>query len=191
MVPHCPNCGTELPHNPRRCPVCDYDQDLHRAKEAREALVGLLPKDALEKAADYLTSNGATVTNRTENSISFTHHKEPDAAVFIVLLLLGILPGILYALLTKRNVNFMVTARPAQGGCRLHFGGEFGTDYKEYLRWLRSLPAPNPEISPAEEEPHIDIDSPTQIQKLAKLRDAGIVTEEEFQAKKRDLLDRM
>jgi hypothetical protein len=40
------------------------------------------------------------------------------------------------------------------------------------------------------EEP-TTLDIPTQIQKLAELRDLGAITEEEFQSKKRDLLDRM
>lgn len=202
MTPQCPNCGTDLPGNPRECPICGYDQDLVRdlvrTKEERETLVGLPPKDTLERAAEYLTSNGATITNRTENSISFTYHKGPDPIIFIILFLLAVIPGILYAIFAKRDVNFMVTAKPAPGGCSLHFGGEFGAGYDGYRHWLRTLPKPGSGRlrkrqaagkRQAAEETHIDL--PTQIQKLAELRDAGIVTEEEFEAKKRDLLDRM
>ena len=46
-------------------------------------------------------------------------------------------------------------------------------------------PAPTPAATPAEP------DLTDQIRKLGELRDAGILTEEEFQAKKAQLLDRM
>lgn len=39
--------------------------------------------------------------------------------------------------------------------------------------------------------PSESLDIPAQIRKLAKLRNAGLITEEEFEVKKRNLLDRM
>lgn len=55
--------------------------------------------------------------------------------------------------------------------------------------WARSL------RSESDEEEEIGLapfDNPLdQIRRLAELRDAGLVTPEEFEAKKRDLLDRM
>lgn len=44
---------------------------------------------------------------------------------------------------------------------------------------------------PADDEPPGNSGPPEQIKKLAELRDAGILTEEEFEAKKTDLLARM
>ncbi len=40
-------------------------------------------------------------------------------------------------------------------------------------------------------EPPTNLDIPDQIRKLAELRDAGVLTEEEFERKKAELLDRM
>ncbi len=68
---------------------------------------------------------------------------------------------------------------------------------------MRTLPDASMESAPAKQELSFSpteletdgqktrLDPMTQIQRLAELRDAGIVTEEEFQVKKRDLLDRM
>jgi hypothetical protein len=44
---------------------------------------------------------------------------------------------------------------------------------------------------PTPKEGAASTDIPEQIRKLGELRDAGVLTEEEFEAKKKDLLDRM
>ena len=53
-----------------------------------------------------------------------------------------------------------------------------------------AAPAPAAEAAPATPaEPQLSI--PEQIEKLDQLRRQGVVTDEEFEAKKRELLDRM
>jgi len=59
-----------------------------------------------------------------------------------LLLLLFLLPGILYWMAASRDVNFSITATPADGGCRLLFGGEYGAGFNEFRHWVRSLPKP-------------------------------------------------
>jgi Short C-terminal domain len=160
-------------------------------------LVGLACKEALDQAAVHLTREGASITNRSDNSISFTYRKPANALVFIILLCLFIVPAIIYAFIGGGRVHFTLTATPAPGGCRLLFGGEYGAGYNEFRRWLKNAPAPNPAIThpkvsgPLQEEGDSHTDVPTQIQKLAELHDTEVLTEEEFQTKKRDLLDRM
>jgi len=45
--------------------------------------------------------------------------------------------------------------------------------------------------APSEPTPSAALDIPTQIAKLAELRDQGILTNEEFEQKKTDLLNRL
>jgi len=148
----------------------------------------------MERLVDNLTRKGASVTGRTEDSVSFTYYKGPNGLLLLVLLLLLFLPGIVYWVASSRNVGFTVTVKPVPGGCRLRFGGESRAGYDEYRHWLKTLPGPTPasvEGATPATEAETPADIPTQIQKLAELRDAGVVSEEEFQAKRRKLLDLM
>jgi Short C-terminal domain len=163
-------------------------------------LVGLSSKAALDDAVSHMARIGANVTARTETSVSFAYRKGPNPLYLIPLLLLLLLPGILYWMAASRNVNFTITATPETGGCRVLFNGEYGAGYGEYQRWLKTLPGADQTLSGEEEEvqesPALadeshSADIPAQIQRLAGLRDAGILTNEEFEAKKRELLDRL
>jgi Short C-terminal domain len=61
-------------------------------------------------------------------------------------------------------------------------------------RWMKEeLPAQaaSMELSPNAAQDSAASDIPDQIKKLAKLRDSGAITEEEFERKKAELLDRM
>lgn len=54
------------------------------------------------------------------------------------------------------------------------------------------LPARNsPSVTPTEAVPQAQVDVMEQLTKLASLRDAGVITDEEFLAKKSDLLSRL
>jgi len=159
-------------------------------------LVGLSAQDALEQAVRRLTREGATVTARTGNTVSFTYRAGPNILILLFLLLLFVIPAVIYAIAASRDVHFTVTATPAPGGCRLLFGGEYGAGYNAFCRWLRSLPGPNPELAGEADTPptrngEVSGDIPTQIKRLAQLKDSGFITGEEFEAKKRDLLNRM
>ena len=113
----------------------------------------------------------------------------------------------------------MVAADPiGEGATRLKVTarGKWGTSKLEYaepvVAWIQrelvennaaaaveALPQPTPatdilaqvrdKLAPQRPAPLSDI--PDQIRKLAQLRDAGAISNEEFEAKKRDLLDRM
>ena len=95
----------------------------------------------------------------------------------------------------SRDTIFTITASSAEGGCRLLIGGEDAAgDGRHYFKkWVRVLPEPDPTLTVADVEPTGTSapNIPDEIRRLAELRDAGIVTNEEFEAKKRELLDRM
>jgi Short C-terminal domain len=169
----------------------------HELTRKQGPLVGLTCNEALEQANLYITSRGASVAYKTDNSVSFVRSKGVNPAAFLILLLLFIVPAIIYAaIMSGAKEHFTITVTPAPGGCRVRFGGEGGGGFASYRRWLKNAPTPNPtitypKISGRLQEEDVPRDIPTQIQKLAELHDAGVLTEEEFQTKKRDLLDRM
>jgi hypothetical protein len=109
-------------------------------------LVGLTPEEALDRTVAYMTQEGASVIGRSENSVTFTYHKGPNMLILLLLLLLFLLPGILYWLAASRDTNFTITASPAEGGCRLLFGGEdaAGDGYYHFKQWVKLLPEPGP-----------------------------------------------
>ena len=61
--------------------------------------------------------------------------------------------------------------------------------FTEYIRKKQAEDAEPSSSEPSSSEPTPDI--PNQIRGLAELKDQGILTEEEFNAKKQDLLDRL
>lgn len=159
-------------------------------------LVGLTCEEALDELGRHFTQLGARITDRSKHHIACSYRKGPEAFVLLVLLLLFILPAILYWMAASRDVHFTITATPDVGGCRLLFGGERSAVYEEFLAWVEDAPSPNPNIvvpeeAVAAEGGEMPAGVPDQIRELAKLRDAGIVSQEEFEMKKRDLLDRM
>ena len=158
-------------------------------------LVGLTPHEALDQAVAYMTRERASVTSRTENSVTFTYRKEPNVGILIILLLFFLLPGIIYWMAASRDTNFTITASPAEGGCRLLIGGEdaAGDGHYFFKKLVKLLPGPDPTLTVADAEPTRTSarNIPDEIRRLAELRDAGIVSNEEFEAKKRELLNRM
>lgn len=137
---------------------------------------------------NYLNS-GRTVTNQDFN--------------FVILLFLC-LPMVFYFMVGGKHLYSTLTARPLPSGCRLIVSGESAAGYEQLTEWANSLPDPEwsetaTESFPEPQAPAIETDkqvsqtpdSLQQIRKLAELRDAGILTDEEFNAKKSQLLDRM
>jgi Short C-terminal domain len=58
----------------------------------------------------------------------------------------------------------------------------------DIAEWIKNLSS---ESEPGQDVDDSVLDIPEQIQKLADLRDRGLITPEEFETKKKDLLDRM
>jgi hypothetical protein len=79
------------------------------------------------------------------------------------------------------------------GGAGLLLTGRSKKGDQVVVTWVRGQPTPEsaPQPLPASPPAAISEDVPAQIRKLADLHDAGIVTDEEFAAKKADLLARM
>jgi Bacterial PH domain/Short C-terminal domain len=66
-----------------------------------------------------------------------------------------------------------------------------GKAITDLMRHRLSAPKPTATASSAAEAPTAAADIPDQIRKLGELRDAGVLTADEFEAKKAELLSRM
>jgi Bacterial PH domain/Short C-terminal domain len=66
-----------------------------------------------------------------------------------------------------------------------------GKEIVDKIRHRLSAPAPAPALASAPPPMHTPADPMEQLKKLGELRDAGVVTDAEFEAKKADLLSRM
>lgn len=89
------------------------------------------------------------------------------------------------ALLWKKHDRFLVLDRDVQG-----FSSEVIVSAKQGAleTLLRDIMAARPEVA---DDPAMDDDPIATIERLAALRDQGVVTDEEFAAKKAELLSRL
>jgi len=184
-----------------------YAREQHQRERGIE--VAWSPGMVLDRAVETMTRSGYGLEARTENAATFARHQGPNISLGIFLILCcAILPGILYLLLAERTVRITVAAYPIEGGSRAVVGGDSAQDVSRATRWASWLPkvseaesSPAPPEQHASEQPAIEPseppsaavvpDIPEQIRRLAELRDAGLITEEEFETKKAELLRRM
>jgi Short C-terminal domain len=181
--------------------------------------VGLLPSAVLDRAVEGMTRSGYGLETRTENATTFARHQGPNIAFGILFTIFCcVIPGIIYLLLAERTVRVTITAYPIEGGSRVVVGGDNQQDIWQAINWARRLPKPGEGVppepadqqasepgeeappEPAEQQaveppettsPSVAPDVPEQIRRLAELRDTGLITQEEFETKKAELLRRM
>ena len=165
-----------------------------RREEEVGVEVGLPVAAVLEQAIEFMTRAGYGIESRTENTVTFDRHEGADSCLGCLLMLLFILPGLLYLLLAQRTVRVTFAAYPIEGGSRVVIGGDHNPARMEAVGWARRLPDPGEEVEeiPIDEAATTSPSSPAvRLRELAELRDQGLITEEEYEAKKTDLLDRM
>ncbi len=172
------------------------------ATRERGPLIPLDAQEALNSASSYMTRKGFTIESRSDASLTFSNRKRPSGDIGCLLLLLGIVPGVLYFALAGRQVRCTLTVIPEGAHCRAQIGGESDTGYRHLRKWRDSLPGlagpsakytvqedARQELPAPKADPNATI--PEQIRQLAGLRDSGLLSDEEFEAKKSDLLGRM
>jgi hypothetical protein len=72
--------------------------------------------------------------------MNFSFHEGPNVFVGIVLLLLGILPGILYFLLAGGDRRTTLLVNEEGEGCRVYVSGDGRAPLDELRNWVLSLP---------------------------------------------------
>jgi hypothetical protein len=179
-----------------------YAREQHERELGIE--VGLPPSAVLDRAVEAMTRSGYGLEARTDTAATFARHQGANIGLGIFLILFCcILPGVLYLLLAERTVRVTIAAYSIEGGSRVVVGGDKDQDVSQATSWARGLPEPiDGEASPAPlqqqareppetQSPTVAPDIPEQIRRLAELRDAGLITQEEFETKKSELLRRM
>jgi hypothetical protein len=95
----------------------------------------------LEQAATHMASRGFAIESRQGNAINFSFREGPDAFLGVVLLLLFILPGILYFLLSGGDRRTTMLVNEESEGCRVvYISGDGGAPLYALRDWALSLP---------------------------------------------------
>jgi hypothetical protein len=100
----------------------------------------MTPTQVLEQAATHMASRGFAIESRIGKAINFAFREGPNAFLGLVLLLLGILPGILYFLLAGGDRRTTLLANEEGEGCRVYVSGDSGAPLDELRTWVLSLP---------------------------------------------------
>lgn len=200
------NRGTGL------CWYCFSGSPEPRAPKAvaeSSGLTSLEPSAVLRSAAAFIMSQGKwEIAYQTEDTLVMRHRSGPSPVLGFLLILFAILPGIIYWAFAKGvESTLSLGVTPIGSGCRVDMSWA-NADWRLLAsKFLETLPEateeelaqsspPRRPIQPSEAEPpsaeaEPSGDIPEQIRQLAELRDKGIITEQEFQTKKNDLLSRM
>lgn len=111
---------------------------------------------------------------------------------------LFIVPGILYFLLAKGTMRVTVAAYPYQGGSRVVVGGDDEITIRGLEDWIRGLATiptrqksdpSQPEVVKDQPEPMQPTSSiASKLRELNELRETGLITQEEYEAKRAELL---
>jgi hypothetical protein len=178
-------------------------QEINAARQrAMEAgvEVGLPPAVALEWSVEAITKAGYALQNRTENSVTFARDEGANVALGCFLMLFLFLPGLIYLLLANSTVRITITAYPTDTGSRLVIGGDNPQAVQTTIDYAHKLPkpgewTPSPEQTSTQEIPASGTSgTPNLTEKLrvlAEAQEAGLITPEEFEAKKRNILDNL
>ena len=89
-----------------------------------------------------------------------------------------------------------VAAYPQGSGSRVVIGSDSRTDIAHLRQWLKA-PRASDVVLPIAQEEHDALEAPAsagmaaRLQELTDLKDAGLITQEEYETKRKDLLDRM
>jgi len=168
-----------------------------RAAAQREQEIGievpLPPERVLALVAEQMTRQGWSVSYQTPSSVTFARDEGPDWGLACCLMVVFLIPALIYLLLARnRTARVTVGAYPYEQGSRVIIGGDrppvaladWGRRLEEAAQ---KLPPPEPE----EGQPRPTSTLAQKLRELADLREAGLITPEEYEAKRRDLLDKM
>jgi hypothetical protein len=100
----------------------------------------MTPAQVLEQAATHMASRGFAIELRLGNTMNFSFHEGPNAGVGLILLLLGILPGIIYFLVAGGDRRTTLLVNEEGEGSRVYVSGDAGAPLDELRNWVLSLP---------------------------------------------------
>ncbi len=97
-----------------------------REKEANAQRLNLSdsPRGNLDFIVGEMVKSDFTIANRDSTTATFTRPKKPNADLAIVLLILGIIPGLLYLGLYRGTATITVTAIEHNGDTQILLSGD-------------------------------------------------------------------
>ncbi|MBW3591453.1 MAG: hypothetical protein KY393_06370 [Actinobacteria bacterium] len=104
--------------------------------------IGGPPRESIRRITARMVRDGYAIAYRDEGTATFTRSKKPDLDLTVLLLILGIIPGLLYIGLHKGVSTTTVTAIEDDGGSEIILSGDDHRALDGLARWIRS-PAAN------------------------------------------------
>ncbi len=95
------------------------------------------PAECIEGATAYMARMGYAVAHVGGKTATFVRPKKPDTGVGVVLLLLGLIPGLLYFGLFGGTYTTTLVAVPEGRGARLLLSGDDPDGRKDLYGWAR------------------------------------------------------
>ena len=112
--------------------------EIARMQEPLE--VSIAPQQVIEGAMMRMTSQGYSVEMSTEGGITFARTEGPSIIVGLVLLILGIVPGLIYFLIPRSPKHTSLVVAEVSGGSRLTLGGDDMQGQRTLREWMDTLP---------------------------------------------------
>ncbi len=102
--------------------------------------VSVAPAKAIEGAMMRMTSQGYSVETTYEGSITFARTEGPSIIVGLILLILGIVPGLIYFLIPRSPKHTTLIAEEVPGGSKLTLGGDDFHGQRTLREWMDMQP---------------------------------------------------
>jgi hypothetical protein len=132
--------GVKRSLQPGPTPAAPTSAQAEREEREIPIFVALSPSEVLDAATAHMLARDFSVEARFGESVTFTKHEGPNMVIGCLLFLLFIIPAIIYLVLAGRDTRTTLAVFPAQGGSKLHVGGDNREGVLELRRWAEALP---------------------------------------------------
>jgi hypothetical protein len=95
------------------------------------------PATSINRVVTRMAQSGYVIAYRDSTTATFTRPKKPDLDIAVLLLLLGIIPGLLYIGLYRGTATTTVVAVEGNDATQLLLSGDDYRVQAELVRWFR------------------------------------------------------
>lgn len=107
----------------------------YRDDPSQGVLVNQGPAECVEMATFHMVRAGYSVAYAGETTATYTRPKKPNTDIGILLLLLGLIPGLLYFGLFRGTLTTTLVASRIKDGTHLIFSGDDAEAQRELFMW--------------------------------------------------------
>ncbi len=115
--------------------VLRSNQAYYSGDPRQGVLVSYSPSECIEMATAHRAQAGYSIAHLGQRSATYTRPKKPNTDIGILLLLLGLIPGLLYFGLFRGTLTSTVLASPIKDGTHLIFSGDDAKAQRELFDW--------------------------------------------------------